>query len=158
MAARGETIIISTEPCGKFLSGVVSGTPKPGTLMEIMTPFHSNGRHRYRAYQPGTDGERRMVIVLLEDNLQGKLVTDAYTNGSWGRFYVPAAGEELNMLIGDVVGTGDDHPAGELLMADTGTGKLVASTGSPESEPFILLEAVTDPIADFLSPCMYTGY
>jgi len=43
-------------------------------------------------------------------------------------------------------------------MVDDGTGKLIATTGTPESEPFVLLETVTDPTADTLAWTMYSGY
>lgn len=158
MAARGDSIIISADPGGKFLEGIVSGTPKPGTVMEVQTFFYQGNRHLWRAYQPGTDGERRLIAVLLEDNLQGKLISDAYVDGTRCFLYCPLPGEELNMLFLDVAGTADDHAAGETCIVDTGTGKLIATTGSPESEPFRLMEAVTDPSADFLAPCVFTGY
>lgn len=156
MAARGSTILLKGQ--GRIETVIVSGTPKPGTVMEVETFFSSNGLHKYRVYQPGTDGERRVIAVLLEDDLQGKLITDAYVSGTLGRVYFPLPGDELNMLLGDVAGTGDDHTAGETLIVDTGTGKLIATTGSPESEPFRLMEAITDPTADTLAPCMFTGY
>lgn len=158
MSAVGNNIIISSNPQGKFLEGIIYGTPKPGTLMEIKTAYAQGNRHEWQVYQPGTDGNRRVVAVLLEDGLQGISVTTAYVTGTMGRLYVPIAGEELNMLIADVSGTGDDHTALEMLIADTGTGKLIATTGSPESEPFQLLQTLTDPTADVLAPCMYTGY
>lgn len=158
MAARGDSIIISADPKGKFLEGVVNGTPKPGTVMEIETPFYEGGRHLYRVYQPGTDGERRAIMVLIEDKMFGNDLNAAYVDGSRCYLYCPIAGEELNMLFADVGGTGDDHTALEMAIVDTGTGKLVATTGSPESEPFQLLVTVTDPAADFLAPCMFTGY
>lgn len=159
MAARGSTTIITSDPRGNMLSGYISGTPKPGTCLEIQTPFYRGGKHLWRAYQPGTDGERRLVAVLCEDELQGKLISDAYVDGTFAsRIYCPLPGDELNMLLLDVAGTADDHAAGETLIIDTGTGKLIATTGSPESEPFRLLEATTDPAADFLAPCMFTGY
>lgn len=156
MAARGSTILLKGQ--GRIETVIVSGTPKPGTVMEVETFFSSNGLHKYRVYQPGTDGEQRVIAVLLEDDLQGKLITDAYVSGTLGRVYFPLPGDELNMLLGDVSGTGDDHTAGETLIVDTGTGKLIATTGSPESEPFRLMEAITDPTADTLAPCMFTGY
>lgn len=158
MSAIGANIIISSNPQGKFLEGIVYGTPKPGTVMEIKTPYAQGNRHEWQVYQPGTDGNRRVIAVLLEDSLQGITATTAYVTGKMCRLYVPIAGEELNMLIADVSGTGDDHSALEMLIVDTGTGKLIATTGTPESEPFQLLQAITDPTADVLAPCMYTGY
>ena len=157
--ALGNTILIQSEPHGTFLSGYVSGTPKPGTCMEVYPATEPIGNlFTYRVYQPGTDGERRPVIVLLEDENQGVGPTTAYTSGRLCRMYCPVPGEQLNMLMADVAGTGDDHAIGDVLMIDTGTGKLIVTTGSPESEAFICLETATDPAADALLRCMYTGH
>lgn len=158
MAARGTKIIISAQPQGKFMEGIIQGTPKPGTVLEIVTPFYQGGRHLWRAFETGQDGDKRIIAVLTEDDLQGKLITDAYVTLTRCFIYVPIAGEELNMLIANLAGTADDHAAGEMLMVDNGTGMLVASAGTPESEPFMLLEAITDPTADVHAPVMYTGY
>ena len=59
--------------------------------------------------------------------------------------YAPIMGEEFNMRLADVAGTGDDHSIGEMLMIDSGTGLLITTTGSPEMESFQCLEAATDP-------------
>lgn len=156
--ARGNEIIVTADPKGTFLEGIVSGTPKPGTVMEISSFTMVGGHFTWRIYQPGTDGLRRVIAVLLPDHLQGQLATSAYVDGTRCFMYVPIAGEELNMLLADIAGTADDHTAGETLIVDTGTGKLIATTGSPQSEPFRLLETITDPTADQLVHCMYTGY
>ena len=63
----------------------------------------------------------------------------------------------MNCLIGDVAGTGDDHAFGDILMVDDGTGELIATTGTPESEPFMLMEVITDPTADTLARVIYSG-
>lgn len=156
--ARGNTIIVTADPKGTFLEGIVSGTPKPGTCMEISSFTLVGGRFTWQVYQPGTDGDRRLIAILLPQDESGQLVSTAYESGQSCKLYVPIAGEEFNMLLKDVSGTGDDHTAGETLIVDTGTGLLIATTGSPESEPFRLLETVTDPTSDTLAWCMYTGY
>ncbi len=156
MAARGNSIIISAEPQGKFLTGVVSGTPKPGVVMEIMTPFYRGNDHLWRVYQPGTDGDRRIIAVLLEDHHQGFGIGTAYVTLKQCRLYVPVAGEMLNMYFTDISGTAD-IAAGDMCIVDSGTGGLLASTGTPESEPFQILEAQNDPGADFMAPCIVTG-
>lgn len=159
--ARGTEIIVSANPQGEFTEGTIIGTPKPGTVMEIDATAAipgPGGRMSYRVYQPGTDGQRRVIWILLPDSLQGKLNTDAYVTGTRGFLYCPRAGEQFNMLLGDVAGTADDHTKGETLEVDTGTGKLIAHTGSPEADPFRLLETVTDPVADTLAWVEYTGY
>ena len=155
--AKGTEIIVSAEPRGRFLEGTISGTPKPGTVMEI-SAVATDGTKTFRVYQPGTDGEQRPIFVLLPDRLQGRLHTTAYANGERGFLYCPVPGEELNMLVANLAGTTDDHSVGEVLMVNTGDGLLVATTGTPESEPFILLEAITDPTEDTLAWCLYTGY
>lgn len=158
--SRGNGIIVSAEPGGRFDEGTISGALKPGTCLQIKASsgIDDNGRFTYEVYAPGTDGEQRQVIVLLPDDLSGKLATTAYADGDHCFVYEPANGDELNMLLKDISGTGDDHTIGETLMIDTGTGKLIATTGSPESEPFRLLETITDPTADQLVHCVFTGY
>lgn len=162
MSARGNVIIISSQPGGKFKDIVVSGTPKPGTVMEIETSFAEGGVHKMRAYQPGSDGERRPIAVLLEKDLLGGNITDAYVDGERGRVYYPIPGEELNMLVKNETGTGslDEFADGELAAVDSGTGKLIRSwaAGSPESEPFQALGALSDVTADVLHPFLFTGY
>ena len=157
--ARGKEIIVSADPKGVFLEGIIDGTPKPGTCMQIKAGVAMvGGRFTYEVYAPGADGEQRAVLVLLPDHLQGRLHTDAYVSGTRGFLYCPAAGEELNMLVANISGTADDHSIGEVLMIDSGTGLLVTTTGSPEMESFICLEVATDPVADALLLCMYTGH
>lgn len=157
--SRGSSIIVSNDPKGTFIEGIVSGTPKPGTLMQLQAGTALVGeRFTYEVFAPGTDGQRRTIIILLEDRLQGALPTIAYVTGTRGFFYIPAAGEEFNMLVADVAGTGDDHAIGDLFIAKSGTGKLIANTGTPDSIPFQCLEVAPDPVADALLWCRYTGY
>lgn len=158
--AKGNEIIVSANPRGVFQEGTVNGALKPGTCVQIDVSegLNSQGRPQWEAYNADADGNQRLVAVLLPDTLRGKTATDAYVSGDHCFVYIPAPGEELNMLIADVAGTADDHAFGEILIIDDGTGKLVATTGSPESEPFQLLEVITDPEADTLAHCIFTGY
>lgn len=155
--ALGSKIVLTEHEKGVPLEGTISGTPKPGTVMEIVATALVNGRPTFRVYQPGTDGDRRPIIVCVPNPHDGQLATTAYADGDHGFFYVPVAGQELNMLVADVSGTADDHAIGDIMIVDSGTGKLIVTTGTPESEPFILLEAATDPAADALMRCFYTG-
>lgn len=158
---RGTEILATgVQPRGVIKDVIIYGTPKPGTVMQLRTAagLTAENMETFEVYAPGTDGERRPIAVLLEDQLSGKTYADAYVSGTRGRVYFPVMGEYLNMRILDISGTGDDHSFGELLMVDTGTGKLIATTGTPESEPFQLLETITDPVADTLALCRYTGY
>lgn len=153
--ARGTEIIVSSEPRGVFKEGIISGTPLPGTIMEVDPTVTApvSGRWQYRVFQPGTTGLRRTQYVLLPDRLQGKLATDAYSTGTRGFLYLPAMGEDLNLLIkGGVTPT-----FGMTLIVENGSGKLIATTGSPQSEPYLALEAFTN-ASDALAWCVYTGY
>lgn len=170
--AKGNRIIVSAEPKGVFEEVIVSGTPKPGTVMEIKSNVaQKGGRWTYEA--AGTtaaagstgmsaDGDRIGVNALLcfSDHAAcppGKLATDAYADGDRGAIYWPANGEELNMLFMNQAGTADDIGINDKLIIDDGTGKLFKSTGTVESEPFIALEAIVDPTADQLFWCKFIG-
>lgn len=158
MTVSNNKILLSAQPMGRFIEGIISGTPKPGTCMQIKASTEPvNGKHTWEVYNRAADGNRYLVAVLLEDSLQGKTVSDAYVSGTQGRLYCPVPGDELNMLLQDVSGTGDSHAIGEQLIIDDGTGTLIATTGTPEAEPFILLETLSALSADALAHCMFTG-
>ena len=161
--ARGNGIIVSAEPRGRFVEGIIASgeTPKPGTIMQIkIATALVGGRWTWEMYNADADGGRPKgpFIVLLPDDLQGKAATVAYAAGDRCFGYIPLAGDELNLLIGDVSGTGDDHTKGEMLIVDDTTGELIATTGTPETEVAMLLETLTDPTADQLAWCIWTGY
>ena len=158
---RGQTVLAEAWPKGQFLEGNIVGTPKPGTLMEIDPTVPANAvvgnEEHYRVFQRGTDGQRTTPIILLEDVDQGKTVADAYVAGTRGRYYCPLAGERMNVLLVDTVGTSDAYPKGTFLIAATGTGLFKATTGTPQSEPFETLEDIPAPTTSTLVYSMYTG-
>ena len=158
--AQGNEIVVTAEPRGQFLEGIVSGTPKPGTVMQVAAATEpQSGRFTWEVYNADADGNQRIIAVLLPDALQGKTATDAYVTGSRCFLYCPLPGELLNMLLQDVAGTGDTYAIGDIFIVDDGTGKLIATTGSPEAEPFVLMETISTPLAaDALELCMFTGY
>jgi hypothetical protein len=153
--ARGNCIVVSSNPLGHFEGGYIATAEKPGTFVQMdATVALKAGRHTWKVYQPGADGENPLgpVGILTEDRLQGKTATDAYAAGAFvPTIYIPQPGDELNALVANLAGTADDHALGEKMMIDHGTGKLVATTGSPENEHCVLLEAITDPTADTLA-------
>ena len=160
---KGNEILISAEPNGRFLEGLVYGTPKPGTVMQVKAATEPvNGRHTWQVYDPDADGNQRLIAVLLPDVLQGQIYSDAYASGDRCFLYCPLPGDELNMLVADVdTGTSDSFAIGALFIVDDGTGKLINTTGGPESEPFICMETYADPTStqtDFWLWCMFTGY
>lgn len=143
--ARGNEIIVSANPKGHFEECVISGTPKPGTCMELVpATAPQGGRFTYRAVTRA-DGAKGPIAVLLPDSLQGKLATDAYENGKRGFLYWPIAGEELNMLLRYQPGTGtaSNDAIGDLLEVDGATGMLQADVGTAAvSTPFMLIQDV----------------
>lgn len=169
--ANGNDIIVEAAPRGTKMEGILganSGSPKPGTIMEIDRSVEPvNGTFAWEPFGVtaasgsegvAADGNQRLVAVLEIDKLQGKTADDAYATTERCFLYVPVAGETLNIRRADIAGSGDDVAIGDLFIVEDGTGKLIATTGSPESEPFFALETVTDPLAETLLWCMYTGY
>lgn len=153
----GNKIVVSGEPRGVWYDVIVADALKPGVMVQIKATALVNGVLTVETYAPGTDGKGRVPMILCEDELQGGIYSTTYTAGSHGRVYIPLPGELVNILLANISGTGDDHAIGERVIADTGTGKFIVTTGSPESEPFQLLEAVTDPVADTWALAMATG-
>lgn len=164
---RGNTIVVSVgdSPKGVFVEGYVAAgeTHYPGMIVQRdPTVALKAGRATYKIYSRDADGDHPAgafwVVTEHLNVLQGKAITDSIAAGERMQLYSPLPGEELNLLVKDISGTGDDHTAGEILMVDTGTGKMIATTGSPESEPAVLLETVTDPTADTLAWCEWSGH
>jgi hypothetical protein len=165
--ARGHCIIVSSNPRGVFMEGTIGAglSPKPGTLMQVQpSTALKSGRHTFELYNGDVDGGRPKgsFYVLREDPYQGKTADTAYAAGERCFLYTPLPGEELYLLVANLAGTGDDHVVGEMLIpstaADATQGKLLATTGTPEAEVAQLLEAITDPTADTLAWCLWTGY
>lgn len=161
--ARGNCIIVSSNPRGVFMEGYIAAgqTPMPGTIMQIQAATAlRGGRHTFEIYNADADGGRPKgpFYLLREDPYQGKRITDAYAAGDRCFLYTPLPGEEFNLLLLDITGTGDDHAVGEMLIVDDTTGKFIATTGTPETEVAQLLETVTDPAADTHAWCIWTGY
>lgn len=159
--ARGNLIVVSAEPKGVFLEGVIRTAAKPGIVMQVdISEALIEGRHTWEPWDGSFDAQQTLIAILLPDKLQGALATDAYVTGKRCFMYCPIAGEEMNILLQDVSGTADDHVVGDRFIVDDGTGKFIASTGTAadKSEPFFALEAITDPIVDTLIWAMYTGH
>lgn len=171
--AKGSEIILSANngPKGHFEEGVIGTgvTPKPGTVMEMVRGTAADGTGRFTWKPAGTDaavgvqgmsadGDRMAIAVLDIDHLQGKTKDDAYAAGDRCFLYFPVMGEELNMILENQSGTADDFVPGDKLIVDDGTGKLLISASTPESEPFLCLETVTDMAADTLTWVRFTGY
>lgn len=168
--AKGKSIIVSSNPKGNFGEGIISGTPKPGTLMEkVAATAPVGGRFTYQVAQRAS-GAIGPIIILLEDDLQGKLGVsstaaytggppapgDAYVSGTRGFLYWPVSGEDFNLIVASVAGTADDVAIGDLFGVQTATGKLLANS-SFAATPFESNEVVTDPTADYMLWVTFRG-
>jgi len=157
---KGSVILLASNPRGLFLEGIMYGTPSPGTLMTVKAATEPVGtKFTWEPYNTDGNGVRNLTAVLLEP-FHGASYSTAYVTGERCRMYVPFAGEEMNMLITHAgTGTGDSLAIGDMLIAVDGTGLLLQTTGTVESEPFMALETVADlVIAGSLCHCIYTGY
>jgi hypothetical protein len=152
--ARGQRIVVCADPKGMYEWGYLATAEYPGTVFQRDASVAlKGGKHTYKVYQPGADGENPLggYWVLVEDLYTARTTTTQYAAGEFAKFYSPRMGEELNLLVANLAGTADDHALNEKMMLDTGTGKLVVTTGTPENEVAQLLEAITDPTADTLA-------
>lgn len=163
--SRGSTIVVSAEPKGRFVEGIIGAglTPYPGIVMQIdQTVALVGGRNTFKLYDADADGGRPKgpYFILCENYLMGKEMTVAWAAGERAMFYIPAPGDELNLLFGDIAGTAatSDIAKGDVLIPNDTDGKWLVTTGSPETEPAQAQEAFTDLTADQLVWSLWTGY
>lgn len=151
-------IVVSADPKGHFIEGIIEGTPKPGTMMMLKAATEPvAGKHTYVVWNGAADGEQDEVIVLLPDTLSGQAIDTAYVSGERGFMYIPVAGDEIKCLVANIAGTADAFAIGDKLIIDDGTGKMIATTGTPEMEPFKVLETVAAITEDTLVLCRKIG-
>lgn len=147
---RGNKILITENPRGRFIGGVISGTPLPGTIMQILagTAVNGNGDHTWTAYNRSADGDNPQgPYALLLERGEGYDYETAYETGGQGFLYIPLPGDEMNVLwTTSGTSTGDSLTVGQIGMVDDGTGFIIDTTGV-ESEPFMAMEALTDTTA-----------
>lgn len=166
---KGTRILITSKPRGVFEDVYVTGTPKPGTMMEIDPAVAAIGgifRYQVAGTEAGSsgqymteDGDKKCIAVLLEKDQEAGTYDTSYVAGDLGRLYYPAMGEQLNARVGDVSGTGDDYIIGTELMIDenTNVGMLMPADSDAEAHPFTCLEASTDVTAEWLAWCRFNG-
>lgn len=156
--ATFQTIVVSPNPKGHFIEGLLTAiTPKPGTCLELTDAAREAGQFTYKVFTRNADGDRSEIIILTENWGLGETVDDAYVASSRFFAYIPLPGDEVQVLFQNVSGTGDDVVIGDFLIIDSGTGKVIVTTGSPQAEPFVALEAITDPTEDTLLWVRCTG-
>lgn len=154
--ARGNKIIVTADPNGKFDEGTITDTSKPGMFVEVVpgTAMTRGGRPSFRARSLAA-GAIGPVAILLEDDLQGFTADTAYVANKPCRVYWPEAGDQLNAVVGDVAGTADDVAIGDKFGINN-AGKLIANS-SYASAPFQALETKTDPTADYRLWVLFMG-
>lgn len=166
---RGNEIIITSDPKGQFQEALVKSgqTFKPGMIVQPDASVDEvGGVNTFKIYADSADGDHPTGGFWVVTNGLQALLGQGPLDSSGNpisitdrcQVYNPRAGEQLNLLIKNLSGTADDHTKGEKLMVDTGTGMLIATTGTPETECAMLMETITDPTADLLAYCIWSGY
>lgn len=144
------------------IEGVISGTPKPGTIMELVPATAPiGGRFTYRVWQPGTgDGTPGAMYILDTDPDQGKLFSDAYVSGTRGFLHQLLPGDEVNVRKADISGTGsatEDVAIGDKFYVVDGTGMIskvaVGVLNAVAVQKFQSQEAFVDQAAETLVWC-----
>lgn len=161
--ALGNEIILTPEPRGRRLEGIIEGGLLPGTCLMVKAGVERDAGNRltYVAYNRATSGVPGPVVVLDYDRLQGQTADDAIPDGKRGFVYYPLPGDELNMLVQDQAGTGatSDYAVGDGLMIEDGTGLLVDGTFGTAglAIPFECQENYNDMSGDTRLHVMFTG-
>lgn len=142
--ARGNLIVVTANPKGRFDECIISGTPLPGSFMELVpNTALQGGRATYRK-RSSTAGSQGPVAILREDGSQGKTATQAYANNDRGFLYFPLPGDELNALVTvPGTGTGTIDLEGQLLECDA-NGGLTPATATADQALFQAMEKVVD--------------
>lgn len=160
--ARGTRIFVTSEPRGERLVElyVKSGqTIYPGMIVQKdLSVALKGGRESVVVFDADADGgnPKGGALYVATNELGAMVGRDATTQIPAGEkeiFVAPLPGDELNLLVLNLSGTADDHAVGEILIVDDTTGKLIATTGTPEREVAVLKEVITDPTADTLAWC-----
>lgn len=153
--AKGNKILVVGDK-GRHFEAICGEVFSPGQLLQIKAATEPDGSGMYTVeeFDGAADGERTLIIVALENNLAGKTSSDAYAVNDVVQCYIPAIGDELNLMV--QASAGALAIAGKMIL-DDGTGTLIKTTGTPEAEPFICLETASDPGSDGLYHMMFTG-
>lgn len=159
--SRGNSIILSSNPKGQFVEGTIDSavsTAKPGHAVQIKAATEFvGGRPFFQLAAPGTDGEDIVHMILIEDNLQGFTMTSTFAAGTRARAYVPIAGEEMNIRVGEVAGTGNTFAIGDQFMINASGGYYIPATGSPpQSVAFVCMETEVQVAGQSLIHCVKT--
>jgi len=142
------TILLTSAPAGRFLEGYLTDAGgsdvKPGHGMQIDVSEDEVGGRKFWEPYGGTSGHRKLIAILLENELIGKTCEDGIEDGQKIRMYCPIPGDELLVRVSATgTGTGDSLAVGDKLILANG-GTFIKTTGTPEAEPFEVMEVVDD--------------
>lgn len=154
--AKGKSIIVAANPRGCFLECVAGAAISPGHMCQLKSATEPDGtnRHTWEVFNGAADGEQTLVAIAIENRAEGKVNSDAYAADDRVSLYCPIPGEEMNVLVQASAGA---LVIGGKLIVDDSTGTFILTTGTPESEPFLVLETASDPGSDTLIHVIATG-
>lgn len=158
--SQGNRIVMTDHPRGVELEGIIGDTSSPGTIMQVKAATALSAfEPTWIAAAVGADGDQVLGAVLTEDRLQGKLITDAYVNGTKCFLYCPIAGEYMNLLCGEIGGTANYFTIGDRLFIDAESGLLVPESGTGTSFALfaIVLETTVGLAGSSLVFCFWVG-
>lgn len=158
MSDSHNTIVLTAAPAGRFLEGILSTDTYPGAGMEVKAATEPvGGKHTWQAFS-GTDGHRKLISILQEQEMVGLTPTSACSDTHKIKMYCPIPGDELLVLVSATgTGTGDSQAIGDKLILSSG-GTFIATTGTPEAEPFEVMETMSDVVAaGTLTHVIFTG-
>ena len=151
--SNSNLILLTPSRRGRFMESKIKTAEKPGTVVQIDVSegLSVNGwPAQWEVYAPGTDGHYPGLMGILLPALSGSLATEAYVAGDECQVYIPVNGDEFKLIVGDA-----SSAFGDIMIPDSGTGKLVADAGTPHFKPFQMLKATTG--ADELGHCIFCG-
>tara|TARA_R110002020_G_scaffold12409_6_gene45518 strand:- start:22620 stop:23057 length:438 start_codon:yes stop_codon:yes gene_type:complete len=130
----GKTILLKGS--NHFDEGTLEAAVSPGMAVEL-TP--TGGLDEVQASQAEAL-KQGIPIVVLEDALQGKIVTAAYSSGDKVFTYQPVAGDHIQVLVkdGETIAVAD-----KLVLEGGGSGLWLGITGSEAAYQVKALEAVS---------------
>ena len=148
-----KVIVVAANPRGIHSEGIASETGiKPGHLVRRVPgqDVDDTGRSKVELWDGAAAGERDEILVA-DIGWEGQTEDDAYALNDRVRLYSPCPSEKVRVRVK----SGVTLTYQGKLIAEANTGELIATTGTPESEPFKSQEAGTADGSPVL--CIATG-
>lgn len=160
----GNNIILTPEPRGRRTEGVAAVDLLPGTVVQVKTAVAPDAGNRltFEPYNTVASGVPKIIAIVDANWLEGQTADTTILAGKRVFVYYPLPGDELNMLVDDVAGTGatSDFAIGDPLMVQDGTGLLIdGALGTlGYAQPFEVQETYNDMVGDTRLHVKFTGY